>query len=76
MKGKTCIMTGANSGLGKASALVLAQLGAPVVMLCPGQDGGKTAHVEIQERSGNANVELIMAGLGSQVSIRQFVTTF
>jgi NAD(P)-dependent dehydrogenase (short-subunit alcohol dehydrogenase family) len=76
MKDKTCIVTGANSGLGKASALALAQMGANVVMLCRSQERGEAARVEIQERSGSANVELIVADLGSQTSVRQFVATF
>ncbi|MGD8519294.1 MAG: hypothetical protein PVG54_20180 [Anaerolineae bacterium] len=38
--------------------------GANVVMLCRSQERGEVARVEIQERSGNANVELIAPLLG------------
>ena len=69
------IVTGANSGLGKASAL--AQMGANVVRLCRNKQRGEaTLLAEIRRRSGNPNVELILADLTSQASIRRFVETF
>ena len=34
MKGKVCLVTGANGSLGKATAIVLAQLGATVILAC------------------------------------------
>ena len=37
MAGKVCMVTGANSGIGKATALGLANIGATVVMVCSGQ---------------------------------------
>ncbi len=43
MKGKTYVVTGANSGLGEASALALAQMGANVVMLCRNRQRGEAA---------------------------------
>ncbi|MCK4449402.1 MAG: SDR family oxidoreductase [Anaerolineae bacterium] len=76
MKGKTYVVTGANSGLGEASALALAQMGANVVMLCRNRQRGEAALADIRQRSGNPNVELILADLTSQASIRQFVESF
>ena len=43
LAGKVAIVTGANSGLGKASALALAQMGASVVMLCRNRQRGEAA---------------------------------
>jgi NAD(P)-dependent dehydrogenase (short-subunit alcohol dehydrogenase family) len=40
MKGKVCVVTGAKSGIGKATATALARLGAEVVLV--GRDHGRT----------------------------------
>ena len=57
MNGKTYMVTGANSDLGKASALALAQMNANVVMLCRDRKQGEASLAEIREQSGNQNVE-------------------
>jgi len=76
MKGKVCMITGANSGIGKATALGLAKMGATVVMVCRNQNRGKAAMDEIKARSGKESVELMIADLASQKSIRQLVKDF
>lgn len=76
INGKTCIITGANSGIGKATALGLAKLGAKVVMLCRNKTRGEEAQNEIITKSGNKSINLLLADLSSQSSIRQFVSEF
>jgi len=76
MDGKICLVTGANSGIGKATALGLAQRGATVVMVCRNSHKGEVARQEIQEKSGNAKVDLLVADLSSQQSIRQLAQDF
>ena len=71
MQGKVCIVTGANSGIGKATALGLAQMGAKVVMVCRDKVKGEEAHNEIKEKSANDAIDLLLADLTSQDSIRQ-----
>ena len=71
MLGKVCIVTGANSGIGKATAMGLAQMGATVVMVCRDQVKGEEAQNEIREKSGNEAIDLMLADLASQASIRQ-----
>ena len=76
MKGKVCLVTGANSGIGKETALGLAEMGAIVVMVCRNQAKGEAALTEIKTKSGNENIELLAADLSSQQSIRELATTF
>ncbi len=76
MRGKICIVTGANAGLGKATALGLAKLGATVVMVCRNKERGEAARKEIIAASGNQAVDLLLADLSSQQSIRQVAQDF
>ncbi len=75
MQGKVCIITGANSGIGKATAMGLANMGATVAMVCRNKARGEEAQNEIKEQSGNDNVDLLLADLSSQASIRQLAET-
>lgn len=70
MRGKVCLVTGSNSGIGKETALGLARLGATVVMVCRDQSKGEAAQAEIKQKSGNPSVDLLIADLSSQQSIR------
>lgn len=76
MNGKICLITGANSGIGKVTALELAKLGAKVVMFCRDPKKGKDALAEIKEKSRNDTVDLMIADLASLNSVRQFVKDF
>ena len=76
MQGKICMVTGANSGIGKATALALAQMGATVVMVCRDRARGEETRSEITTKSKNNAVDLLQADLSSQQSIRQLVEHF
>ena len=76
LSGKTCIVTGANTGIGKETALGLAKLGATVVMVCRDHERGEAALREIKQRSSNDRVELMICDFSSQNSIRQFASGF
>ena len=76
MQGKICIVTGANSGIGKATSLGLAQMGATIVMVCRDRAKGEEAQKQIKTKSGNDAVDLMLADLSSQESIRQLVENF
>lgn len=70
LEGKTCIVTGANSGLGKETALALAQMKANVVMVCRNKHKGDAARREISNESGNESVDLLLSDLSSLAEVR------
>lgn len=76
MQGKICLITGANSGIGKATALGLAKMGATVVLVSRDRARGEQAQSEIKAQSGNPNIDLLLADLSSQQSIRQLADDF
>ena len=76
MQGKICVVTGANSGIGKATVLGLAEMGATVVMVCRDRARGEAVQSEVKEKSGNNAVDLLLADLSSQQSIRELAETF
>lgn len=76
MTGKVCIVTGANSGIGKEAAIQLAQLGATVVVACRSAERGQAALAEVKAKSGSDSAVLMLVDMSSQPSIRQFVMEF
>ena len=70
MKDKICIVTGANSGIGKVTARVLVERGAHVVLACRNPTRGEAALAEIREATGSDAVELMTLDLASLASIR------
>ena len=76
MRGKVCVVTGANSGIGKETALSLAHMGATVVLVCRSESRGMEALNEIKERSGNDSVSLLLADFSSQQQVREAAAAF
>ncbi len=76
MKGKVCLITGASSGIGRATTLELAKMGATVVMACRNKEKSELVQKQIQELSNNPNIDLLIVDLASQDSIREFVRDF
>jgi len=73
---RTCLVTGANSGIGKETARGLARLGHRVVLACRDAERGEAARRDIAETTGNPAVELMIVDLARQASIREFARTF
>ncbi|HVC26972.1 MAG TPA: SDR family oxidoreductase [Nitrososphaerales archaeon] len=70
LEGKTCLVTGANSGLGRETALALARMKANVVMVCRDKGKGDAARREISKESGNESVDLLLCDLSSLAEVR------
>jgi retinol dehydrogenase-14 len=73
---KVCLITGATSGIGKATAMGLANMGASVVMIGRDRGRGEAAMTEIKESSPNASVDLMLADVSSQEQIRRLADAF
>lgn len=76
IKGKICIITGSNSGIGKQTALGLAIMGTTVVLVVRDQERGENARKEIIKQTGNNSVDLLICDLSSMDSIRRFAKEF
>jgi NAD(P)-dependent dehydrogenase (short-subunit alcohol dehydrogenase family) len=70
MTGRVCVVTGANRGIGRATAEGLARMGARVVLVCRRKEDGEAVSREI---AGQAPVapDVVAADLASQLSISQ-----
>jgi NAD(P)-dependent dehydrogenase (short-subunit alcohol dehydrogenase family) len=69
------IVTGANSGIGKAVALELTRLGAHVVMVCRSAERGEKALFDIRAKTGGS-AELMICDLASLKSVEDFCDRF
>ena len=70
------MVTGANSGIGRATAEQLAELGATVVMVCRDRDRGERAMAQIKRKSDNNSVELMIADFASLDSVRNLAKEY
>lgn len=71
VENKICLITGANSGIGKQTAMELARCGAYIIMLCRNEEKAERARKEIIDESGQSGIEIILADLAHQYDIRQ-----
>ncbi|KAM3621179.1 uncharacterized protein V6R79_007425 [Siganus canaliculatus] len=72
LNGKTAIVTGANTGIGKFIALDFARRGARVILACRSESRGMAALKEIREKTGNSDVHLRLVDVSSMASVREF----
>jgi NAD(P)-dependent dehydrogenase (short-subunit alcohol dehydrogenase family) len=73
-QGKVVVITGANAGIGFATALDLARQGAEIVMVCRNADRGNAAMKAVAQVASTPPL-LFIADLSSQDSVRELSAT-
>jgi NAD(P)-dependent dehydrogenase (short-subunit alcohol dehydrogenase family) len=71
VEGTTCLVTGATSGIGKATTARLAELGATVIAVARDRARGAQAADEIRQRAPRARVEVLTADLSRLGQVRR-----
>jgi retinol dehydrogenase 12 len=70
VEGRTCLVTGATSGIGKATAARLAELGATILAVARDRARGEQAAAEIWRRAPRSRVEVLTADLSRLGDVR------
>lgn len=70
LAGKTYIVTGANTGIGKVTAKELARRGARVVLACRSKSKTEPVIEEIKQETGNQQVDFVALDLSDLKSVR------
>lgn len=76
MDDQVCMVTGATSGIGLATAQALAKQGATVVLVGRNAEKGSRKVSQIREATGNAKVSFMLADLSVQEEIQQLTQKF
>jgi retinol dehydrogenase 12 len=71
LRGKVCVVTGATSGIGRATAAALSAMGAEIGIVCRDLERGEALRAEIVSKPGAAPVRLFEADLGIQSQVRR-----
>jgi NAD(P)-dependent dehydrogenase (short-subunit alcohol dehydrogenase family) len=76
LQGQVCLITGATSGIGQATAHALARKGAAVVILGRNPEKGASTLAGIQQETGNPSIGFLLADLTDQGQVRRAAADF
>lgn len=76
MHGKVCIVTGCSSGIGRETALALAEMGATIIMAVRSLERGQAALEYILQETNEPHIELMKCDVASRTSIERFASEF
>lgn len=76
MKNKICMVTGATSGMGLITAEALAHKGARVIVVGRNPEKCEQTVKQIKNKTGNSQLDFIIADLSSQEEIRKLAKDF
>ncbi|XP_023700006.1 DHRS-12_like_SDR_c-like domain-containing protein isoform X2 [Paramormyrops kingsleyae] len=74
--GRSFMITGANSGIGKAAAIVIAKRGGTIHMVCRNKDKAEEARAEIVKETGNKDIYIHILDLTETRKVWEFAEAF
>ncbi|XP_030608001.1 dehydrogenase/reductase SDR family member 12-like [Archocentrus centrarchus] len=74
--GRSFMITGANSGIGKATAMAIAKKGGTVHMVCRNKDKAEEAKEDIVTKSGNTEVYIHIVDMSQTHNVWEFAEAF
>ncbi|XP_027900966.1 DHRS-12_like_SDR_c-like domain-containing protein isoform X2 [Xiphophorus couchianus] len=76
MAGRSFMITGANSGIGKATAMAIAKRGGTIHMVCRNKDKAEEARADIVKETGNKEIYVHILDLSETKKVWEFAEGF
>ncbi|XP_030629025.1 dehydrogenase/reductase SDR family member 12 [Chanos chanos] len=76
MVGRSFMITGANSGIGKATAMAIAKKGGTVHLVCRNKDRAEKAREDLVRESGNTEIHIHLLDLSETRKVWEFAEAF
>ena len=76
LDGRSCMVTGPTSGIGRVAALELARAGASLALVCRDPERAEATRAQIVAETGNREVEVFRADLSSLAQVREVAERF